>query len=315
MSRIVTVTMNPALDVSADAPAIIPGPKLRCTDARLDPGGGGVNVSRAIRFLGGQSTTLVAAGGVTGDLLCQLLTAEGIAPVRLPISGLTRQSFAVRALDTDAQYRFVLPGPLWLEEETAALFNTIKPHLAQGALIVVSGSLPPGATPDVLIRLNRLVRDHGAGLILDTSGPALVEAVASTDTPFHVLRVDGEEADLLAGRALGGPEDMAAFGRTLLADNRADHIVMAFGAKGTMGLSAADCFFCRPPLIKTLSAVGAGDSLVGAFTLALYRGEAFRVAVCFGTAAAGAAVMTPATALCELEQTERLLPQIEVTAI
>ncbi|MFQ6549014.1 1-phosphofructokinase family hexose kinase [Aestuariibius sp. 2305UL40-4] len=315
MTRIVTVTMNPALDVSADAPAIVPGPKLRCTDARLDPGGGGVNVSRAIRFLGGHSTALVAAGGITGDLLCELLAAEGVDVIRQPIGGLTRQSFAVLAADTGDQYRFVLPGPLWLDQEIAALFTTIEPHLTDGALIVVSGSLPPGVTPDTLIRLNRLTRQHGAGLILDTSGAALVQAVATTDTPFHVLRVDGEEADLLAGRPLDGPQDMATFGRTLLDQGKADHIVMAFGAQGTMGLSATDCFFCRPPLIQTLSAVGAGDSLVAAVTLALSRGETFRDAVRFGTAAAGAAVMTPATALCELEQTERLLPQIEVTPI
>ncbi len=315
MTRIVTVTMNPALDVSADAPAIIPGPKLRCTDARLDPGGGGVNVSRAIRLLGGTSTALVAAGGVTGDLLCQLLADEGVDPIRLKISGLTRQSFAVLAGDTGDQYRFVLPGPVWSGDEVEALFTAIEPHLTTGALAVVSGSLPPGVTPEVLVRLNRLAGEHGAGLILDTSGAALVEAVGTTDAPFHVLRVDGEEADHLAGRPLDGPEDMAAFGRTLLDQGKADHIVMAFGAQGTMGLSAADSVFCRPPLIKTLSAVGAGDSLVGALTLALSRGEEFRDAVRFGTAAAGAAVRTPATALCELAETERLLPQIAVTPI
>lgn len=310
--KIVTLTLNPALDVSADVPEVVAGPKLRCSAARIDPGGGGVNVSRAIAELGGASRAIVAAGGVTGAYLCDLLEGDGVAVERLPVSGLTRQSFAVTEEASHEQYRFVMPGPAWEEADRDRLFRTVAGQLDAGAFLVVSGSLPPGLGPETLLELNRIAEAAGAEMILDTSGAALVETVAQTDAPIHLLRVDGAEADELAGRPLRSVTDMAAFGRELLAQGRARHAVMALGAEGTLGVTDETCFFCRPPRIETVSAVGAGDSLVAAMSLALARGESFQDAVRFGAAAAGAAVMTPATALCERSIAEGLRAQISV---
>ncbi|WJY20323.1 1-phosphofructokinase family hexose kinase [Fontisubflavum oceani] len=315
MRDVLTLTLNPALDVSAVVPQVVAGPKLRCSDARIDPGGGGVNVSRAIRLLGGNSRAIVASGGVTGALLCDLLEGEGVDVTRLPVSGLTRQSFAVTDAEAGGQYRFVMPGPDWNEADLDALWAVLDAAMGPDALLVVSGSLPPGLTPDLLSQINSRARAAGARMLLDTSGDALVQAVEQTAHPFHVLRVDGAEADELAGRPLRTPEDTAAFGRSLIAAGRCEHAVMALGAQGTLGISDEACFFCRPPLIETVSAVGAGDSLVGAMALALARGAEFDAAVRFGTAAAGAAVKTPATALCDRGEAEALVSQISVEAI
>ncbi|MBO6601801.1 MAG: 1-phosphofructokinase family hexose kinase [Roseicyclus sp.] len=312
MRDVLTLTLNPALDVSAETPQVVPGPKLRCAEARLDPGGGGVNVSRAIARLGGASRAVVATGGVTGALLCDLLEAEGVQVARLPISGLTRQSFAITDMGAGGQYRFVMPGPVWAAADVDGLWTLLDEVLTRDTLMVVSGSLPPGLSPDLLVGMNARARAAGAAMVLDTSGAALVQAVEQATAPYHLLRVDGAEADELAGRALTTPEDTAAFGRSLIASGRAEHAVMALGATGTLGISASECFFCRPPLIETVSAVGAGDSLVGAMVMALARGDGFRAAVAFGTAAAGAAVMTPATELCNRSDAEALLDRIEI---
>lgn len=309
---IVTLTLNPALDVSAHAPDIVPGPKLRCSDVRLDPGGGGVNVSRAISLLGGRSRAVVASGGVTGALLCDLLEAEGVAVDRLQVSGLTRQSFAVTEGPDGPQYRFVMPGPVWSAADREALFACLGGVLVPGLILVVSGSLPPGLEAGDLIEINARAEAAGASVILDTSGPALTGAAAGTGRPVDILRVDGVEANELAGRELTTAAAMADFAGSLIADGRARHAVMGLGARGTLGISEGEAFFCRPPEIETVSAVGAGDSLVGAMAMALAAGESFRRAVRFGTAAAGAAVMTPATALCTREGTDLVLEGVQI---
>ncbi|WP_341211449.1 hexose kinase [uncultured Limimaricola sp.] len=314
MRPILTLTLNPALDLSTETEAMLPGRKLRCAAPRLDPGGGGVNASRAIARLGGVSTAMVALGGATGDTIATLLTAEGIAIAALQLPGLTRQSVAVTARDTGAQYRLVMPGPDWPPEATAQLFAEVEERVGPGHLVVVSGSQPPGLPGAVLNRLADLCHEHGAEMLLDTSGAALSEALgAAAGAPFDLLRMDGEEAGQLAGHAFDAPEPLAAFGRELVGSGRVRQVVMALGARGTVGVSATEAFFCHAPPVELVSAVGAGDSLLGAVALALARGQTFRTSVRGGTAAAAAAVTTPATQLCDGALARRLVDEVQVT--
>ena len=139
MSQILTITLNPALDVATAVDAVVPGAKLRCDAPRYDPGGGGVNVSRAVLRLGGQSQAFVAFGGETGLMALSMLKAEGIEPIHFPVPGNTRQSMAVVETSTGKQYRFQLPGPEWPPEQTAALLSALAPHLTPGRLVVMSG--------------------------------------------------------------------------------------------------------------------------------------------------------------------------------
>ncbi|SDF24975.1 1-phosphofructokinase family hexose kinase [Limimaricola pyoseonensis] len=313
MREILTLTLNPALDLATETEAMVPGRKLRCAPPRLDPGGGGVNVSRAIARLGGRSTVMAALGGATGEAIATLLAAEGIEVVVLPLPGSTRQSVAVTARDSGAQYRLVLPGPDWPPEATARLFEDVSARIGAGDFLVVSGSLPPGLSGTTLAGLSRRCHDIGAELLLDTSGAALSDALEATaGAPFELLRTDGEEAAQLAGRAFDEPEDLAGFGRDLIASGRARRVVMALGARGTVGVSATEAFFCHAPQVELVSAVGAGDSLLGALALALARGQTFRTSVRAGTAAAAAAVTTPATQLCDGALARRLVDEVRV---
>ncbi len=316
MRPVLTITMNPALDVSAETPTLLPDRKLRCAATRLDPGGGGVNVSRAINRLGGSSTAFVALGGPTGGMIADLLAGEGIKVAVFSTDGLTRQSFAVTVTDTGRQYRFVLPGPQWQADATRAMLDALSPLMTERGLVVVSGSLPPGVRPDGLAEIKDLCASRKADLLLDTSGPALIETVRGhSGAPYHLLRVDGQEAEDLAGHQFAAPEELVAFGRELVCAKVADHLVMALGAEGTAGVSASDAFFCRPPLVDVVSAVGAGDSMLAAIALTLARGESFRAAVRAGTAAAAAAVMTPATELCDGKTAVRLIDDTRVIEI
>ncbi|EYD72817.1 1-phosphofructokinase family hexose kinase [Limimaricola hongkongensis] len=314
MRPILTLTLNPALDLATETGALLPGRKLRCTAPRLDPGGGGVNVSRAIARLGRASTAMIALGGATGDTIAALLAAEGIEIAVLPLPGLTRQSVAVTARDTGAQYRLVMPGPDWPAEATVRLFGELSNRIGSDHVVVVSGSLPPGLPGATLVQLAGLCHERDAEMFLDTSGPALSEALRGTDgPPFDLLRTDGEEAGQLAGRDFEDPGDLASFGRHLIDTGRARQVVMALGARGTVGVTATEAFFCHAPEVELVSAVGAGDSLLGAVALALAQGQTFRTSVRAGTAAAAAAVTTPATQLCDGALARRLVGEVEVS--
>lgn len=306
--RILTVTLNPALDLSTRTAEVVPGPKLRCSAPKIDPGGGGVNVARAIWFLGGESLALVALGGSTGDQLAALLAAEGIGVLALPGAGETRVSLAVTEDATDAQFRFVMAGPAWTPSDVAAAMAAAKAAMHGGDLCVISGSLPPGAPDDLTLALGRAARDAGGRAILDTSGAALATIVGARDGRGLILRMDRKEAQELADRSLPNLSALADFAETLRADGVADVVVLASGADGSVCAAPAGRFHVVAPRVKVVSTVGAGDSFVGAFAMALHRGDDVGEALRFGAAAASAAVMTPDTRLCTPEDVARLLP-------
>lgn len=310
MSPILTITLNPAFDVSTSVGTVIANHKLRCEEARHDPGGGGVNVSRAIQRLGGASKAFVALGGETGTLFRLMLQAEGIDVINFQIAGNTRQSFAILETSTHKQYRFQLPGPTWPAGQLEAMLEQLAPHLTDTRMVVMSGSLPPGVPAGIASTVNRIVIEAGAQLFLDTSGEALSAAAANTGPPFALLRMDGAEASEVSGRSFDTPAQLADYGAELIARGAAERLVMSMGAIGTVGVSATERFFCRPPKIETLSAVGAGDSMVAAIALQLSAGENFRNAVRHGVAAAGSAVMTPATELCSKQTADEILGRV-----
>lgn len=296
---VVTVTLNPAVDIAADVETVRPDVKLRCGPAQFDPGGGGINVSRAIAKLGGSSTALVASGGATGEMLTAMLAGEAIDTVKISAGGQTRQSFTARETQTGRLYRFVLPGPDWKPDAELGLLALLEERCVPGAIIVVSGSLPPGAGPSLIERMQETTTDGGASLVADTSGAVLQALCARTGTPLHTLRMDKDEALTASARPLDTPEDFADYGATLVEAGIARHLVIGLGARGSVGVSANEQILCSRPVEQPLSAVGAGDSFVGAYTLATARGEDFATALVHGTAAAASAVLTPGTQLCD----------------
>jgi 6-phosphofructokinase 2 len=315
MTDILTITLNPAFDVSTSVGTVTPGPKLRCEPPRYDPGGGGINVSRAVSRLGGVSTAFVALGGQTGAMFHSLLDAEDFEVAQFEIEGNTRQSLAIVEISSGKQYRFQLPGPVWPPAQTARMLEHLRAHLTRDRIVVMSGSLPPDVPSDIASTVNRLAVEHGARLILDTSGAALAAAARNAGPPFFMLRMDGAEATEVSGRTFASPGELADYGEQLIRTGAADRLVMSIGASGTVGVTASERFFCIPPKIETLSAVGAGDSMVAAIALELSRGGSFRDAVRHGVAAAGSAVLTPATELCSKATADEILEKVTTQAV
>jgi 6-phosphofructokinase 2 len=314
MPGIVTVTFNPALDIATTADRVVPGKKLRCTAPVFDPGGGGINVSRVIARLGGDSTLIAALGGPTGDRLANLLQDEGLTFHRLPAPGETREGMSVTDRSTGEQYRFVLPGPTWKRRQIAAALDAIAAVAGPGDYLVLSGSMPPGAPADLPARLAAHTARRGIRIVLDTSGPCLT-ASAAPKRPVHVLRMDDAEAEVLAGRTLATRADTAAFAQTLVGAGAADMVVIARGADGSVLATRDDRFFAQAAKVPVISKIGAGDSFLGAFTLALWRGKPPARALQEGVAAASAAVMTEATDLCRVRDARRLIAACPVSAL
>ncbi len=310
---IVTLTLNPALDMSTEVAHLVPDEKLRCADPVLDPGGGGLNVSRAVMALGGESLALVALGGLTGDRLAGLIRNEGVPFLAMTAPGETRQSLTVTEKATGHQYRFMLPGPKWAEADQERVFTLLRASARAGAYSVISGSQPPGVPLDFPAKLARAM--PGLMVILDTSGPALVEAVTNPIPGLDVLRMDGYEAEQLAHRPLTTREDSAAFAGELVARGVAKTVIVARGADGSVLANAEERLFCNAAKVTVVSTIGAGDSFVAGYVLTRSRGQNAAEALAMATASASSAVTTAATDLCNPADVMRLLPQCNVTRL
>ncbi len=316
---VLTVTLNPALDLSTETDAILPGRKLRCAEPRLDPGGGGINVSRLVTRLGGDTTAFVALGGGTGMRLVAALQAEGISTRIVPIGHETRTSLSVTDRGTGDQFRFMLPGPALNEMEYAAANQAVAEEAATGDFVVVSGSLPTGATPDVPARLATALAHKRVRLVVDTSGAALDHLVRHpAEDPAarpEILRFDHLEAEGVAGHPLPDRVDTARFAADLVARGIARRIVVGRGAEGNILAEADGVWFAAAAPVEVVSAIGAGDSFLAALTYAFAIGSAPAEALQWGTAAACAAVATPGTKICDPETVEALRPRCTVERI
>lgn len=305
--RIVTITMNPAVDKSAVVEDVIAERKLRCRNPRREPGGGGLNVSRAIRELGGQSTAVVPLGGPTGDILARLLDQADIDHVSIPTEGWTRENLSVFEQSSTQQYRFGMPGTTLHEAEWQECLDRVK-AVDSPDFIVASGSLPPGVPDDFYARLGEAARAVGARFLLDTSGTPLREA---TRDGVYLLKPNAREFEELTGKPFESEPQQEELARGLIDSGRCEVLILSLGAAGVLMATRDNIERVRSPSVPIRSKVGAGDSTMAAIVLGLAREMPLRSAVCYGVAAGAAAVMTPGSELCRREDVERLHRRLE----
>lgn len=304
MSRIVTLTLNPAMDLSTTAARVEPTRKLRCSLPHYDPGGGGINVARVVASLGGDVLAVYPGGGPFGDLLERTLAGLGVPQRRVPIAGDTRESFTVDEGATGLQYRFVLPGPELSAAEQLACLDAIAALDPRPSWLVLSGSFPPGVAPMFFDQVVALAQRIGARLVLDCSGEALRHA--GQRGGIHLLKPSLSELATLAGGKVEGVAAQEAALRELIGRGVAEVIVLSLGGEGAVLASKEGIERFAPLDVPVCSAVGAGDSMVGAMVLFLSRGWCLHEAVRYGIAAGSATLMRPGTELCRAEDVERL---------
>lgn len=304
---IVTVTPNPALDVSTSVDRVVPEHKLRCGPTRLDPGGGGINVSRVVRNLGGRSVAVYAVGGPTGQAYRELLEREGIIARAVRIEASTRESFTVDETGTGKQFRFVLQGPEMREPEWRALLSAVADDMPARGFIVPSGSLPPGAPTDLYARIARMARARDTKCVVDTSGEALRAALAEG---VFLIKPSRRELGELVEAELRDEDDLRDAAHELVAGGACELVALTLGEDGALLVSADAVLRLPTPRVEVQSTVGAGDAFLGAFVLRLAQGRevsaAFRTAVAAGSATA----MLPATDLCRPDDVAALEAKI-----
>ena len=306
MSDVVTLTVNPCIDVSASVARVVPEDKLRCDAPRYDPGGGGINVARVLAILGGQSRAIWTSGGLTGDFLARLLDAHGVNHLPIPVVGMMRQNVIIYESATGLQYRFGMPGAPLSREEQFACGQAIGAAANECRVIVLSGSLPP----DTPINLYRRIIDRlpaGPRVIVDTSGAALRETIGPG---LFLIKPNRRELSQLAGCRIDDEGAWADAALRLVRDGAAEAIAASLGAEGVILATADGTETIRAPDVPIQSKVGAGDSMVGGIAAMLARGESVSAAVRYGVAAGTAAVMTPGTDLCRRDDVERLFAEM-----
>ena len=308
MKRILTLTMNPAIDASCAVQNVFPDHKLRCGPVLHEPGGGGINVSRAIQNLGGQSTVFYLAGGPSGQMFGVLLDREGLKHLAIPIGDWTRENFTVTEDASGQQYRFIVPGPSVRTKEWNGCLEEIAEIDPIPEFIVASGSLPPDVPPDFYARLAKRVRDKGSRFVLDTSAVALRESLRVGG--IYLVKPSMRELRESVGQELLQESEQENAALQIVKKGQAEIVVVSIGAAGALLATAAGCQRIRSPSVPVKSKVGAGDSMVAGIVLALARNMSLHDAVRFGIACGAAAVMMPGTQLCRREDAERLFAQI-----
>lgn len=308
---IFTITLNPAVDKAVVVEELVIGDANRVKRSRTDPSGKGVNVSRVIRELDGESVAMGFVAGSLGRFIEASLNELGIRDDFLHVPGQTRTNFAIIE---ERYHRHTLinePGPEVHPSALTELERRLRRTFEPNDWVVLAGSLPPGIPTDAYARIIRLVRDLGGETVLDADGEPLRLGLAEMPT---LIKPNRRELQRLAGRELRADEEVLAVACDLQRQG-IRYVVVSLGAEGAIAVAPEGAWRVTPPKIVEVSSVGSGDSMVGGLVLSLTRGEGFLAGLRLGTAAGAATALTPGTELCHKEDVLRLLPEVQIEPI
>ncbi|MFI9341490.1 1-phosphofructokinase [Streptomyces sp. NPDC052773] len=290
---ILTVTPNPSLDRTYEVQALKRGEVIRAETERTDPGGKGVNVSRAVAAAGRRTVAVLPLGGAPGALVADLLDAQGIEVAPVPIAGATRSNIALAESD-GVLTKINAPGPELSEAEQELLLETVREQSRGADWIVCCGSLPRGLAPSWYADVVTRAHAGGARIALDTSGRALLEALRARP---DVVKPNAEELAEAVGRPLATVGDAVKAAEELRARG-ARAVLASLGADGQLLVDDAGTWFGSARVDAVRSNVGAGDSSLAGFLIAGGSGpDALASAVAHGAAAVqlpGSVMPTPA---------------------
>ena len=305
--NILTVTMNPAIDTNTIIDHIVYDKKLRCEKPKHEPGGGGINVSRALKKLGAESVAVFTCGGANGERLKNILNNEDVKNLPVKIKDSTRENFSVVETASCKNYRFVMPGPSLDQNELDKIIENIREFDEKVKFAVISGSLPEGVPEDFYAQVTDCCKEKDYKVIIDTTGKSLKNVF---EKGVYLIKPNWRELTDLLGEETEDEIRLAEEAQKLMKANGTQNIVLSLGSGGAMLIENDSFKHFRAPAVKIKSKVGAGDSMVAGIVLSLSRGESIEHAVKYGVAAGASAVSTSGSQLCEKELTDKLFTKI-----
>lgn len=282
---IVTLTLNPAVDKYIDVEKLIPEKKIRCGKMRIEAGGGGINVSKAINVLGGNSMAIFTSGGQNGQLLTELLKGVSMKINPVHIQANTRENIVINELSTNRQYKFVTEG-CHVSTKEAGLIKQAINGLRNVSYLVFSGSLPPGLPADFLGEIAVIAKEKNIKFIVDTSGEPLKAALTEG---VYMIKPNMSELCFLAGKEYLQLDQIENAGKEVIKTGQCEILVISMGPEGAMLMTKNRMQKFHAPVVKKINTVGAGDSMVGGIVWMLEQGKSLNEALQFGVACGTAA--------------------------
>lgn len=306
---IYTVTLNPALDRTLNVESLAPGQSTRIQSEARFAGGKGIDVSRALREMGSDNIALGLVGGFDGKELEGRLLLTGVACRFTHIANETRTNIIIQDESNGTETALLARGPEVQPSELMDFLDVLEKSPDMDFLII-SGSLPPGLTPEVYARMIAIGNQRGAKVVLDTAGDALRQGIRARPA---IVKPNRTELAELAGRALPDIRTISDYSAGLL--DWVETVLVSLGADGIVMTTRQHVVHARPPKVAVKSTVGAGDCAVAGFVHGISVGEsdtgALRRAVATGTAAA----LNAGTGLCRRADVDVILPQVSIEEV
>lgn len=308
---ITTVTLNVSVDKAYYVTgSVCPGTVSRVLECINTAGGKGLNVARIAQFCGEEVVATGFVGGFNGEYVEDLLNRDGIQHNFTKIKSETRSCINILAEDqTSTEY--LEPGAPVTQEELKEFMNSFDKMVEESEVITISGSIPKGIPVNIYAAMIRNVKKAGKKVILDTSGDALKEGIKAAPT---MIKPNDEELEAILGITIENREQTIEAAKKLK-EQGVENVVVSLGKDGALVVCAQGVFHGKPPVIEAKNTVGCGDSMVGAFAVAMKREMPVEKALAYAVAVSAANAVNPETGHIRQEDVECILPKVVVDKI
>ena len=311
MPSIYTVTLNPALDKNVRVPNFAVDQVNRITWLRQDAGGKGINVSKVIAKLGGESTAIAVLAGQTGQWIANALDENNIKVQAIAVPGETRTNLKVVDAERDTNTDINEPGPEVTDDLLNQALADVISKTSDGDIAVLSGSLPRGASTDTYARWTHAMRSAGLKVYLDADGAAL--SAGLEQNPYFTKPNDHELSAML-GRELVDVDAIATAASEIVAGG-IDTVCVSMGGNGAVYATTNEVWYAGPVKVKVGSTVGAGDSVVAAFAFADAQGLSTEDTLRLAMATGAANVMESGTQAADRSVVDSLIKKVQLTRL
>lgn len=308
--KVFTLTLNPAVDVHAEAESFALHRESVAAVTSRDAGGKGINISRALAALGTESEAFVVLGEENGAEFSEMLQRDGVEHTALWTAGRIRENITVH-VEGERETRLSFLGFRGSDALLDRLEELLLPRVEPGDAVTFTGSVPGGVSHDRVMTFLSRVRARGAQLVLDS------KSLTREDILFlrpALIKPNEEEVAAYIGHEAGSLSDCIEGARELSLSG-VGCVMVSFGGEGAILAASGHVFLARPPKIKPLSTVGAGDACIAGFLYAASRGESAEECLCRAVALGTAACLSAGTGAPKKEDEERILPLVTLESI